>query len=102
MICTSTNARKNTHTKQPAATGVLFFFPRRDFLLCPDWKVGLFRFCRALDSATDWVAFVEPTPAGSGGGRKHNAPVSWALSGGVRFLLPFFFNLTRFDFDLMK
>ena len=57
-------------------------------------QVGLFEFCRALDAASDWVAFVQPPPTveGSGGRvrrRGSSVPVFWALSGVRLFFVRF-------------
>lgn len=55
-------------------------------------QVGLFQFCRALDAASDWVAFSRSAPTSAGivptdesdvGGRGSgtSVPSSWALAG---------------------
>lgn len=48
-------------------------------------QVGVFEFCRALDAASDWVAFAWPACAVSGisagGGCRSPVPALWGLAG---------------------
>lgn len=60
-------------------------------------QVGLFEFCRALDAASDWVAFVQPPPTVQGGGERRkgrgsSVPVFWALSGVRRVFCIYFYG----------